>query len=188
VILHFGDWHAEPPLVSQVHSERVLTYRVPLLLRGKLGRTPQGSNSTSSEFPQGVKSADGGRSGSGAKRTFRRYAGFMTFACGPNEIIALRLWIVATVRRTKVAAIPRQSQCSVLARSLLSARRGVRGQNRMPCLKGRPERRASIKADVRRHPWIHEFTPYDARVEIGPTLRDALHHRPARMTGSQTPG
>jgi hypothetical protein len=39
VILHFGDWHGEPPLVSQVYSERVLAYRVPLLLRGKLGRT-----------------------------------------------------------------------------------------------------------------------------------------------------
>jgi len=39
VILHFGDWHGEPPLVSQVYSELVLTSRVPLLLRGKLGRT-----------------------------------------------------------------------------------------------------------------------------------------------------
>jgi hypothetical protein len=39
VILHFGDWHGEPPLVSQVYSERVLASRVPLLLRGKLGRT-----------------------------------------------------------------------------------------------------------------------------------------------------
>jgi hypothetical protein len=39
VILHFGDWHGEPPLVSLVYSERVLTSRVPLLLRGKLGRT-----------------------------------------------------------------------------------------------------------------------------------------------------
>jgi hypothetical protein len=37
VILHFGDWHGEPPLVSQVYSERVLTSRVPLLLQGKLG-------------------------------------------------------------------------------------------------------------------------------------------------------
>jgi hypothetical protein len=39
VILHFGDWHGEPPLVSQVYSERVLTFRVPLLVRGKLGRS-----------------------------------------------------------------------------------------------------------------------------------------------------
>ena len=29
MILHFGDWHGEPPLVSQVYSERVLTSRVP---------------------------------------------------------------------------------------------------------------------------------------------------------------
>jgi hypothetical protein len=41
VILHFGDWHGEPPLVSQVYSERVLTSRVPLLLRGKLGQTAE---------------------------------------------------------------------------------------------------------------------------------------------------
>jgi hypothetical protein len=54
VILRFGDWHGEPPLVSQVYSERVLTSLVPLILRGKLGRT-QGSNSTSSEYPGGVK-------------------------------------------------------------------------------------------------------------------------------------
>jgi hypothetical protein len=39
VILHFGYWHGEPPLVSQVYSERVLTSRVPLLLRGKPERT-----------------------------------------------------------------------------------------------------------------------------------------------------
>src|SRR5664279_2758167 len=39
VILHFGDWHGEPPLGNQVYSERVLTSRVPLLLRGNLGRT-----------------------------------------------------------------------------------------------------------------------------------------------------
>ena len=66
MILHFGDWHGEPPLVSWVYSERVLTSRVPLLLRGSRGR-PQGSNSTSSAFAQEVKSADSGRSGSGAK-------------------------------------------------------------------------------------------------------------------------
>jgi len=36
----------------------------------------------------------------------------------------------------------------------------------MPCSKGQPERRASIKADVRRQLWIHEFTLYDARVEL----------------------
>ena len=38
MILYFGDWHGEPPLVSQIYSERVLTSRVPLLLRGKLAR------------------------------------------------------------------------------------------------------------------------------------------------------
>ena len=48
MILHFGDWHGEPPLVSWVYSERVLTSRVPLLLRGSRGG-PQGSNSTSLE-------------------------------------------------------------------------------------------------------------------------------------------
>ena len=36
--------------------------------------------------------------------------------CGPGEIIALKRWIVATVRRAKVAAMPRRSQRSVLAR------------------------------------------------------------------------
>jgi hypothetical protein len=54
VILHFGDWHGEPPLVSQVYSERVLTSRVPLLLRGKLGRTA-GIELSSSEFRKGSK-------------------------------------------------------------------------------------------------------------------------------------
>ena len=29
MFLHFGDWHGEPPLVSQAYSERVLTSRVP---------------------------------------------------------------------------------------------------------------------------------------------------------------
>ena len=39
MILYFGDWHGDPPLVSEIYSEQVLTSRVPLLLRGKLGRT-----------------------------------------------------------------------------------------------------------------------------------------------------
>jgi len=39
VILHFRSWHGEPPLVTQVYSERVLTFQVPLLPRGKLERT-----------------------------------------------------------------------------------------------------------------------------------------------------
>ena len=58
MILHFGDWHGEPPLVSQVYSERVLTSRVPLLLRGKLRRTA-GIELYIFGISQGVKSADG---------------------------------------------------------------------------------------------------------------------------------
>ena len=89
--------------------------------------------------------------------------------CGPSEIIGLKLWIVATVRRAKVAAMPRRSQRSVLAQSLLSARRGVRSQSRqaLEC----PAQRAS-QSDVPQskrtsaHLWIHEFTPFDARVEL----------------------
>ena len=38
MILYFGDWHGDPPLVSEIYSEQVLTSRVPLLLRGKLAR------------------------------------------------------------------------------------------------------------------------------------------------------
>jgi hypothetical protein len=50
----------------------------------------------------------------------------------------------------------------------------------MPCSKGQPERRALIKADVRRHPWIHEFTPYDARVELDqPCMMRCIIGRPA---------
>ena len=70
MILHFGDWHGEPPLVSQVYSKRVLAYRVPLLLRGKLGRTA-GIELYIFGISEGVKSADGGRSGFGTSRTWR---------------------------------------------------------------------------------------------------------------------
>jgi len=84
VILHFG-WHCEPPLVSWVYSERVLTSRVPLLLRGSRGR-PQGSNSTSSEFAQEVKGADSGRSGSGAKLLFTGMSAVGTFRTCPAKL------------------------------------------------------------------------------------------------------
>ena len=65
MILHFGNWHGELPLVSQVYSERVLPSRVPLLLRGKLWRTAGIELYIFGISANGVKSADGGRSGFG---------------------------------------------------------------------------------------------------------------------------
>ena len=135
MILHFGDWHGEPPLVSQVYSERVLTSRVPLLLRGSWGG-PQGSNSTSSEFPKGSKRR---WSGFGAKRPF---------TCGGGTVTIAK-WVDRLGEGERLAVHSGEAATSMLRRRLRSALGARRSPRFHPV---RAERGAIHKVALLRRP------------------------------------